>query len=100
MILKHLMPPKLILKKPSPTSFSLEIPINLLGFEDGSKKNKTKRHFKFTENGFFLHQAKLPAEGCCIYDDLQATKNILLMMRHLRLFHISMILTQDQDTLG
>lgn len=50
------MPPKLILKKPSPTSFSLEIPINLLGFEDGSKKNKTKRHFKFTENGFFYNK--------------------------------------------
>lgn len=58
MILKHLMPPKLILKKPSPTSFSLEIPINLLGFEDGSKKNKTKRHFKFTENGFFFTTSK------------------------------------------
>lgn len=36
------MPPKLFLKNPSPTSFSLEIPINMLGSEDGSNKNNTK----------------------------------------------------------
>lgn len=64
------------------------------------KKIKLSDISSSRKTGFFLHQAKLPAEGCCIYDDLQATKNILLMMRHLRLFHISMILTQDQDTLG
>lgn len=64
------------------------------------KKIKLSNISSSRKTVFFLQQAKLPAEGCCIYDDLQATENILLRMRHLRLFHISMILTQDQDTLG
>lgn len=28
------------------------------------------------ENDLFLQQAKLSAEGCCIYDDLRVTKTL------------------------
>lgn len=52
------------------------------------------------ENDLFLQQAKFQRKAAVFMMIFTLPKkNILLTMMHLRVFHISMILTQDQDTL-
>lgn len=52
------------------------------------------------ENDLFLQQAKFQRKAAVFMMIYTLPKKILLTMMHLRVFHISMILTQDQDTLG
>lgn len=52
------------------------------------------------ENDLFLQQAKFQRKAAVFMMIYTLQKNILLTMMHLRVIHISIILTQDQDTLG
>lgn len=72
-ILKHLMPSKLI-KTPSPTPFSLEKPFHLLGFEDGSEKITLRDISSSKKMNFFYHKHNVQEKAAAFIHNLRVTK--------------------------